>query len=141
MKVRHIVFGTAAAAATLIASAPGASAGSPKLDSFPIVCDNGSTYTAWGNGNGEWTPAHDLNGTATFVPAGFGDFTGTAYDPEGNVVDSFVLPATMKKGQHDYDTRCFFSFDYVSDGSDPDQPAGYRFVGSGSAYVRILAAH
>ena len=36
---------------------------------FQIVCDNGHSYGAVANGNGTFTPAHDLSSTAVLVPS------------------------------------------------------------------------
>lgn len=56
--------------------------------SFPltITCDNGFTYQAVTNGQGNWTPAHDLNSQTTLVPLSFGTQTFTVYDPAGNII-------------------------------------------------------
>ena len=109
-------------------------------ETFPLVCNNGTTYQATSNGNGEFTPAHDLGGTGVFVPVSFGTFSGTIRNAQGQVVDSFTEPGTSKgqsaKGLSNPVT-CTFSFTEVSDGSDPEFPAGYTFSGTGSAVVRL----
>ena len=125
-------------AATLVPSQAGAD---PKAgETFALVCDNGTTYQATSNGNGEFTPAHDLGGTGVFVPVSFGTFSGTIRNAQGQVVDSFTEPGTSKgqsaKGLSNPVT-CTFSFSEVSDGSDPEFPAGFTFSGSGSATVRL----
>ncbi|HUR19018.1 MAG TPA: hypothetical protein VMZ51_08830 [Acidimicrobiales bacterium] len=111
-----------------------------KGETFPVTCDNGHSYVAVSNGNGLFTPAHDTASNATFVPVSFGAFTATVTDADGNVVASFTDPGESKgqsaKGVKD-PVNCTFSFTEVSDGSDPDFPAGYTFTGSGSAVVRI----
>ncbi len=45
---------------------------------FPLVCDNGQTYQVVVNGNGNFTPAHDVNSTSVFVPVSFGGTTVTS---------------------------------------------------------------
>ena len=134
-------FFTLGMASTLLGGGAGAD---PKADVFPLVCDNGHTYQASANGNGEFTPAHDNGGTAVFVPVSFGPFTGTIRNAQGQVVDTFTEPASAKgqsaKGLKDPVT-CTFSFTEVSDGSDPEFPAGYTFSGSGSAVVRLTPSN
>lgn len=107
---------------------------------FPLVCDNGQTYDVTSNGNGEFTPAHDIESTTVFVPVAFGPFTGTVRNAQNQVVDSFTDPASAKgqsaRGLADPVT-CTYSFTEVSDGSDPDFPAGYTFSGVGTAVVRM----
>lgn len=111
-----------------------------KGEVFPISCDNGKSYEVVSNGNGDFTPAHDVGSNATLVPVSFGAFTGTITDGNGNVVETFNEPAESKgqsaKGLKNAVT-CTFSFSEVSDGSHPDFPLGYTFTGSGSAVVRI----
>lgn len=111
-------------------------------DSFvtDLVCDNGQTYTVVVNGNGDFTPAHDINSNATLVPVAFGDFTGTITDADGNVVDTFTEPGAGKgqsaKGGKNLVT-CALSFTEVSDGTDPEFPAGFSFTGTGTVVVKI----
>src|SRR4051812_33687608 len=64
-----------------------------------IACDNGVTYSAVSNGNGAWTPAHDLNSNAMLIPTSFGDVTTTITDSDGNVLDTEVDPAITKSSQ------------------------------------------
>ena len=132
--------GTLGLAATLFGGAAGAD---PQGFSLPLVCDNGNTYQVSTSGNGEFTPAHDLGSTAMFVPVAFGPFTGVVRDAAGNVVESFTDPAS-EKGQSARGLRapvnCTYSFTDVSDGSDPDFPAGFTFSGSGTVVVRVVAS-
>jgi hypothetical protein len=108
----------------------------PKADeAFDLTCGS-TTYSVVGNGNGDWTPVHDTASTRTFVPTGFGDFTGTIYDENGDVVDTFTEEGPTWKGSGARNQKgdivsCTYEFDEVSDGSDPEFPAGYRFVGTG----------
>lgn len=138
--MRHRITAVVLTAGVAALLAPGSATADPKGDPFPIACDNGHTYALTGNGNGNFTPAHDADSTSTLVPVSFGPFTGTIRDAQGNVVETFTEPAASKgqsaKGLKD-EVNCTFSFQDVSDGSDPDYPAGYTFTGSGSAVVRI----
>ena len=71
----------------------------------------------------------------------FGEFHGTVLDTEGNVVDEFVDEGDVPKGQSAKNKsdilECTFSFTEVSDGSDPEFPEGYTFIGEGE--VRVFA--
>ena len=53
-------------------------------------------YQTWVNGNGSFTPAHDLGNTSTLVPLAFGPSTFTVTDPHGVVVDSGTDPGSAK---------------------------------------------
>ena len=106
----------------------------------PLSCDNGKIYVGLVNGDAEFTAIHDVGSTATLVPVQLGPFTGTVTDREGRVVSSFTSPGSSKgrsaTGLADPIT-CSFSFQDVSDGSDPGFPEGYTFTGSGTIVVRI----
>ncbi len=86
----------------------------PEATRVPITCDNGHTYDAVVNGNGDFTPAHDVNSNAILVPLSFGEFNGTVTDADGNVVDSFTDPASAKgkasKKQRKTQTTCSYTF-------------------------------
>jgi hypothetical protein len=105
---------------------------------IPLVCDNGHSYSVEVNGNGDFTPARDLASTAVFVPDAFGPFTGEIRDAQGQLVDSFTDPATVKgSGKQKTNITCTYTFSQVSDGSDPSFPAGYTFSGSGTVTGKI----
>jgi hypothetical protein len=73
----------------------------PKNSSvLELDCDTG-TFEVVVNSNGDWSPAHDVDSNAIFVPTWFGEGTGTVTDSEGNVIDSFTEPpATKGAGKH-----------------------------------------
>ena len=100
-----------------------------------LTCGSTTYEIALGDGRGDFTPAHDANSNAVFSPTAFGDFHGSVYDGSGVLVDSFTEEGDAEKGSSgkNRDTvDCTYRFDEVSDGSDPEFPAGYRFVGTGS---------
>jgi hypothetical protein len=101
-----------------------------------LECDNGKTYDVEFTGNGEFTPARDVNSNTVLVPVAF-DFTGTITDADGNVVDSFTEASTKGSGKQKVDATCTFNISEVSDGSDPEFPAGFTFTGSGIVDVKI----
>lgn len=110
----------------------------PKGETFQLVC-GGTTYEVITFGNGHWTPALDVNGNKVFIPHAFGGFYGEVRDEDSNLVESFTEPgATQGSGKQKNDTSCTFSFHEVSDGSDPQFPAGYTFDGGGSVTGQVV---
>ena len=89
---------TVAAALTLplaaFAVAP-ASAAPARAGLVTVQC-GATLYQTWVNGNGSFTPAHDLGSTSTLVPLAFGPSTFTVTDPHGVVVDSGTDPGSAK---------------------------------------------
>lgn len=98
-----------------------------------------TTYQVVVNGNGQWTPAHDTNSTRVFIPHAFIGFHGEIRDTAGVLVDSFDEAGTevQGSGKQNNDQVCTFLFTEVSDGSDPEFPAGYTFTGSGGVSGQI----
>jgi hypothetical protein len=133
--VRMLVAGVAAGAVSLGAGTAAVAAPTGG-DAGTLTCEGGiETSFAVAPGNGNWTPA--FPGTShTFVPTAFNGFHGTVYDAEGNVVDEFDDPSGSVKGRGARDAKadvvsCSFTFTELSDGSDPEFPVGYSFVGTG----------
>lgn len=109
----------------------------PHGEVIALTCGS-TTYQVVVSGNGEFTPAHDLNSTKVFVPHAFGPFTGTIRDASGAVVDSFTDPAvTQGSGKQPNDVACTYALSFVSDGSDPGFPAGYTFSGTGTVTGQV----
>ena len=133
--------GAAAVVAGVLGSGVGAAGADPKAGVTHLTCENGASYEVVVAGNGNWTPAHDSNSNTVFVPTWFGDFHGTVRDADGIVVDDFVEEGDVPKGQSAKNKgdilECTFSFTEVSDGSDPEFPAGFTFTGVGE--VRAFA--
>lgn len=98
---------------------------------FPVTvtCDNGHTYSAVSNGNGNYTPAHDLDSTATLIPLSFGEATFTVYDANGVVVDSGTDPGTAKRGASVHNKNGTLHCTYTGGATFPD---GSSFVVTGS---------
>ncbi|MEO6711919.1 MAG: hypothetical protein ABIM89_00650, partial [Mycobacteriales bacterium] len=71
-------------------------ANSPRSMTIPIVCTDGHSYLIVVNGNGDFSPGHDVASNATLVPTAFGPFHGVVTDDAGNVIDEFTDPATSK---------------------------------------------
>jgi hypothetical protein len=66
----------------------------PKSAPITITCGN-TIYHAVVNGNGAWSPAHDLNSTSILIPVSFGVETDVFTDPGGTAHPS-TLPARTK---------------------------------------------
>jgi hypothetical protein len=107
---------------------------------FTIVCDNGHSYEAVGNGNGDFTPAHDLNSNTVLVPTSFGEFHGTVTDEQGTVIEEFTEEAGAKGNStrnRKTSTSCTFSFHGTFD--DPDLGL-VTFDGTGSVVGFVTPA-
>jgi hypothetical protein len=132
MRVRSAVAITGLAIAATLGSASAASA-DPKGEPVPVTCDNGVTYEVAVNGNGAFTPGHDLASTTILVPTSFGEFHGTVTDSDGNVIDEFVDPP-MTKGSSGNQARatttsCTLTITEIFD--DPELGT-LTFTGEGS---------
>jgi len=91
-----------AAVLVLVLALAGVAAGSAMADpsgarnSAPvtIVC-GATTYHAVANGNGAWTPAHDLNSNKVLIPVAFGVETDV-FTPVGGPPEIMLSPARDK---------------------------------------------
>jgi len=94
-------FKTAALAASLAlagsAIVGGPAMADPKGTGVQTLTCGGTTYDITVNGNGQWTPAHDSNSSKVFIPVGFANFTGAAYDVDGNLIAEFTDPSVVFK--------------------------------------------
>lgn len=120
---------TVAAALTLplaaVAVVP-ASAAPARAGLVTVQC--GSTlYQTWVNGNGAFTPAHDLGSTSTLIPLAFGPSTFTVTDPNGVVVDSGTDPGAAKGQSANAAGAQWCTFWFSA--TDPD---GFTFSVSGT---------
>jgi hypothetical protein len=96
---------------------------------FQVFCDNGQTYGAIANGNGTWTPAHDLSSPAVLVPVTFGEITFTVSDSEGNILDQETSPPTSKSGAAAHNKNATTACDFAGSSTDSD---GITFTLAGS---------
>ena len=133
--------------ATIVAISIGipASVGADPIGTVATLECDGTTYEVIVNSNGQWSPAHDANSNAIFIPTAFGTFTGTIFDEEGNLVDTFTDEGTLEKGRSNSNARgpvldCTFTETEVSDGSDPEFPEGFTFGGTGEVSGSVAAA-
>jgi hypothetical protein len=136
------VAGLSAGLAVPVLGAGGTAFADPSTETFELAC-GGTTYTfSLTPGMGEWTPAFDTESHRVFVPHTFGDFHGSVYDTSGHLVDSFdeLGTAVQGSGKQKNDVSCTYTFRYVNDGSDPEFPVGYLFVGVG-AVTGQLSGH
>jgi len=120
--------------AALFATAQVASAdpiNAPGAIPISVACNNGHVYSVVVNGNGSWTPAHDVNGTTTLIPLAFGEQVLTETDANGNVIEQTTTPPSSKgagtsNGTRATKTSCTFS------GSQTDPESGHTFTITGS---------
>jgi hypothetical protein len=73
----------ASVVAAIVLPVAGADPGNAKNSSFITAVCAGHTVMVVVNGNGEFTPAHDVNSTAVFVPTAFN--TTFTFTPTGGV--------------------------------------------------------
>jgi hypothetical protein len=86
MKRRLLVLAAGALAAVAIAPTAGADPTNARNSlQLQAVCGT-QTYTVVVNGNGEFTPAHLIEGTSVFIPTGF-DITST-FTPTGGSTET-----------------------------------------------------
>jgi hypothetical protein len=126
-------------AAALSISAPASA--DPKGELIPLTCEGGATYWLAVNGNGDFTPGHDVNSTAMLIPTSFGEFHGVITDDTGAVVDEFTDPATAKgNSTKPRATSLSCTFDIVEHFDDPDL-GPLTFTGTGSVEGFVTPAH
>lgn len=129
-----VIGGLGVGLAVPLALTGGSALADPGAGVATLTCGSTTWEIALNDGQGEFTPAHDANSNRVFVPTAFGDFSGAVYDGQGQLVDSFTEEGDAAKGSSGKQpgvVDCTYRFDQVSDGSDPEFPAGYRFVGVG----------
>jgi hypothetical protein len=134
MRARSALAVAGLAVAATLGTASGASADPSKGDvGIPVVCDNGITYVIAANGNGAFTPAHDMASTTMLIPTSFGEFHGTITDSDGNVIDSFTDPPMTKgnSGNHARATTTSCGYTITDTFEDPDLGT-LTFTGEGS---------
>lgn len=114
----------AAAAALLGLSAAGPAQADPvhAKNAFPfqVVCDNGQSYDAVANGNGTFTPAHDVSSQAVLVPVAFGPITFTVTDAGGTILDQETSPPTAKPGAAAHNKNATVNCEFSGSQTAPD---------------------
>lgn len=120
-------------AATPLALATPAHA-DPGGETFPLVCDNGSTYTVITAGNGAFTPAHDTDSNTVFIPTGFGEFHGEVTSvATGEVLETFTDPPAIKGSSNKpRGTSLSCTFSFSGDEFVPELGGLVHFEGGGS---------
>jgi len=121
--ITPLTLGVAAAAVLgLATTAPAQADPSQAGNALPlqVSCDNGHIYDAVANGNGAWTPAHDLNSSSILVPVSFGTQTITIRDPQGNIVDQETEPPSAKPGASAHNPNATTNCEFVGMATAPD---------------------
>lgn len=85
-RTRILLAATVALPLAALSALPASAAPAQALP-VTVQC-GGATYQTWANGNGQFTPVHDLGSTSMLIPLAFGASTFTVTDPGGVVVDS-----------------------------------------------------
>jgi secreted PhoX family phosphatase len=119
----RVTLGAAAAAVlglTTIAPAQADPTGARNAIPLQISCDNGQTYDAVANGNGAWTPAHDVNSTSILVPVSFGTLTITVRDSQGTIVDQETQPPSAKPGASAHNGHATTNCEFTGTVTAPD---------------------
>jgi hypothetical protein len=132
-------FMTGAAAAAVLGLGAWAPAHADPVNAknaFPIQisCDNGQSYVAVANGNGNFTPAHDLSSTAILVPIAFGPITFTVTAPDGTILDQETDPATAKPGASMHNKHAATNCDFAGSATAPDGTT-FSIEGSVTGFV------
>ena len=136
--MRKTMAATAALGMAVLGSMAAAGADPAQAGQVTITCGS-STSTYAVSGNGEFTPAHDLEGNSILVPTAFDGFAGVITDANGDVVDSFTDPGSVAKGNAQARGReilhCTFeaveSFVATADDAPLVEGDTYTFTGSG----------
>lgn len=121
-----------ALAATCLA-AP-ASADPPAFGHIVLQCGDETVHISVA-GNGDWTPAHDLDTTLVGVPIAFGEFTGT-FTPTGGEPETFTEPGYTKPNvpkTRNLIVDCTYTVAF-------EAPEG-TFTGEGSVTVMVPRVH
>ena len=138
---KHLRRGVLACLVALVAVVIGAGVASAAPSNAPgavpltISCDNDHTYSAVANGNGVWSPAHDLDGTGILIPIAHGTESVVFTDPSG-VPHPFSFPADAK-GSAVPQGATTFGCSFHGTGSFPD---GSSFVLDGTVTGFITPA-
>lgn len=113
----------AAVCVTLTAgTAAAAPVNAPNAQTVALDCGEAGTFQVVVNGDGAWSPGHDLNSNAILIPVSFGEETATVRDAEGNVIDESTRPAMTKgqgkaRAQHRNPIACTYTLSFTEDGN------------------------
>jgi hypothetical protein len=111
-----VLTGTVAAIVLAAGTAGAAPVNAPSAQTVSLDCGSAGTYQIVTNGNGQFTPGHDLNSNRVLIPVAFGEQTFTETDANGNVVFTDTQPAVSKgrAGSHGHRTlaSCTFSLTF-----------------------------
>ena len=124
------------------AGVAGPAGADPKGEVIPVTCNDGTTYNLAVNGNGEFTPGHDVDSNTVLIPVAFGTLTGTVRNPAGQVVGTFTESGAEKgrSGKNAQPVTCSFSFTFTNtdDPDDTEVPLGHTFTGAGTVIARVV---
>jgi hypothetical protein len=122
----------AGAAAGVAAADPG---NAPRSTPVTVTCGS-TTYQAVVNGNGAWSPGHDLNSNSVLIPVALGVETDVFTDPSGTVFTSTTTPRA--KGSSSPNGAPLLNCSYHFALSFPD---GSTFVADGTVTGFVTPAN
>jgi len=124
-----------ATTALIVTPAHADPAGAPGAFPLTVTCDDGGVYHVVSNGNGSWTPAHDLDSTSTLVAVAFGETTFTVTDANGTVLDSETQPASTKGASGNQQRATDISCSYTGGSTDPVSGMTFTISGTVEGFV------
>lgn len=131
---RTLSVGAGLALAASCLAAP-ASADPPAFGDITLQCGE-ETISVSVAGNGDWTPAHDLNSPLIGKPIAFGEFTGTFTPAGGGEPETFTEPGYAKPNvprTRNLIVDCTYTVAF-------EDPEG-SFTGSGSVTLMVPRVH
>ncbi len=133
MKFKSILFVALALTTTMFVTAPATAAPKPTID-IQLFCGDEPIDVSV-SGNGDWTPAHDLNSNLVGVPIAFGTFEGV-FTPTGGDPQPFT-EAPFAKRNVPRTRNLIIECSYTINGSFPDG----SFTGTGSVTLMVPRIH
>lgn len=114
----------------------------PERETIPLDCGSAGSFDITVNGNGDFTPGRDANGTTVIVPISFQNERFLVTAPDGTVlVDETETERLAKGSVPDRSPRqqvdCSFSASFVLDAEEDGIPAGstIAFYGEVTGYL------
>lgn len=116
---------------------PVTTAGADPKPAFEVTLNCGDhTVNASVAGNGDWSPAHDLNSTSVGVPIAFGEFNAV-FKPADGGPDVVIKDPAFAKRNTPRSRNAIIECTYTVKGSFPEG----TFNGNGSVTLMIPGAH
>lgn len=138
------IFLTCALTAGLAGPVAADPVGAKNGEILPLNC-GGTIYDIALNGNGEFTPGHDVDSNTVLIPVAFGTFTFVVRDAAGVILateteDGATKGQSAKKGGF---TTCTFTFSFTNTSTTTQDgvPPGGTVSGTGTVMARVTPAN